>query len=121
MLLIEYVTVQNTFLNLIPIHGTSLIPNPLCNLLHVMNTIRRELLCNGKGHNMINILLVEDDLEICEILQSVFAQVTDMLNKAFEKYENLEGLIFNSDQGWQYQMQQYHKMLEDKGDYSINV
>lgn len=38
-----------------------------------------------------------------------------MLNRAFDKYDNLEGLIFHSDQGWQYQMQQYHKALEDKG------
>lgn len=44
-----------------------------------------------------------------------FKQTTDMLNKAFDKYENLDGLIFHSDQGWQYQMKFYHQSLEEKG------
>ena len=44
-----------------------------------------------------------------------FAQITDMLDKAFQKHLNLDGLIFHSDQGWQYQMQAYHKRLEEKG------
>ncbi len=44
-----------------------------------------------------------------------FKQTKDMLNKAFDKYDNLKGLKFHSDQGWQYQMQTYHKMLEEKG------
>ncbi len=34
-----------------------------------------------------------------------------MLYKVFEKYDNLEGLLFQSDQGWQYQMPAYHKIL----------
>ena len=37
-----------------------------------------------------------------------------MLNKAFDKYNNLEGLIFHTDQGWQYQMYQFIKSLKDK-------
>ena len=44
-----------------------------------------------------------------------FAQTMDMLDKAFKKYPNLEGLIFHSDQGWQYQMSAYHKRLQEKG------
>ena len=44
-----------------------------------------------------------------------YAQITDMLHKAFSQYENLEGLILHSDQGWQYQMHHYHKTLKDKG------
>ena len=44
-----------------------------------------------------------------------FNQTIDMLNKAFDKHPDLTGLIFHSDQGWQYQMSQYHKILEDKG------
>ena len=44
-----------------------------------------------------------------------FNQTIDMLNKAFDKYDNLTGLIFHSDQGWQYQMNQYHKILKGKG------
>lgn len=44
-----------------------------------------------------------------------FKQVTDMLDIAFNKYNNLEGLIFNSDQGWQYQMKQYRERLSDMG------
>ena len=44
-----------------------------------------------------------------------YEQVEDMLNKAFSKYSNLEGLIFHSDQGWQYQNQRYISSLKDKG------
>ena len=42
-------------------------------------------------------------------------QIYRMLDMAFSKYDNLEGLIFHSDQGWQYQQQSYHKILESKG------
>ena len=44
-----------------------------------------------------------------------FNQTTDMLRKAFAKYEKLEGLIFHSDQGWQYQMKFYHEELKRRG------
>ena len=44
-----------------------------------------------------------------------YMQITDMLNKAFKKYDDLSDLIFHSDQGWQYQMYQYHKSLKEKG------
>lgn len=44
-----------------------------------------------------------------------FKQTLDMLNKSFAKFENLEGLIFHSDQGWQYQMYHYQKILKEKG------
>lgn len=44
-----------------------------------------------------------------------YNQTKDMLDKAFSKYNNLEGLIFHSDQGWQYQMKRYHDALKDKG------
>lgn len=43
------------------------------------------------------------------------SQTTDMLRKAFAKYENLEGLIFHSDQGWQYQMRFYREELKRRG------
>ena len=43
------------------------------------------------------------------------AQIDDMLNKAFKKVENLEGLIFHSDQGWQYQHQSYQQRLKNNG------
>jgi transposase InsO family protein len=36
-----------------------------------------------------------------------FNQTKRMVDKAFKQYDNLEGLIFHSDQGWQYQMKQY--------------
>ena len=32
-----------------------------------------------------------------------FEQIKNMLNKAYEKFPTLNGLIFHSDQGWQYQ------------------
>ncbi len=44
-----------------------------------------------------------------------YDQITDMLNKAFEQYEDLSGLIFHSDQGWQYQMRHYQALLKEKG------
>lgn len=43
-----------------------------------------------------------------------FAQTMDMLNKAFSKRPNLKGLIFHSDQGWQYQMKKYQHRLKAK-------
>ncbi len=43
------------------------------------------------------------------------AQINDMLDKAFEKNEDLEGLILHSDQGWQYQQKQYINRLKQKG------
>jgi transposase InsO family protein len=44
-----------------------------------------------------------------------FAQTKRMIDEAFDKYPDLKGLIFHSDQGWQYQMKPYQKWLEDKG------
>jgi len=44
-----------------------------------------------------------------------FNQTLDMLNKAFDKHKDLNGLIFHSDQGWQYQMYHYKTILKDKG------
>ena len=38
-----------------------------------------------------------------------------MLSKAFEKNNDLTGLIFHSDQGWQYQNQRYISSLKDRG------
>jgi transposase InsO family protein len=45
----------------------------------------------------------------------VFKQVTDMLEKAFAKIPDNTHLILHSDQGWQYQMRQYQRMLKEKG------
>ena len=42
-------------------------------------------------------------------------QITNMLTQAYEKFPILEGLIMHSDQGWQYQMEHYHKRLKEKG------
>ena len=36
-------------------------------------------------------------------------QIYDMLNKAFSNHNNLDGLIFHSDQGWQYRHQSYQQ------------
>lgn len=40
-------------------------------------------------------------------------QVYDMLDKAFAKYDNLDGLIIHSDQGWQYQHLGYRLRLKE--------
>ncbi len=42
-------------------------------------------------------------------------QIHRMLEKAFNRFPDLSGLIFHSDQGWQYQHKLYQKMLKDKG------
>ena len=44
-----------------------------------------------------------------------YEQIANMLDSAFHRYPNIEGLIFHSDQGWQYQMNQYHKALHEHG------
>ena len=44
-----------------------------------------------------------------------FAQITDMLEKAFAKIPDDSGLILHSDQGWQYQMKDYRQRLLKKG------
>ena len=42
-------------------------------------------------------------------------QVTNMLNKAFKNFPKLDGLIFHSDQGWQYQHPYYTNTLKEHG------
>ena len=42
-------------------------------------------------------------------------QTMRMLKKAFKKHKHLEGLIFHSDQGWQYQHQAYINELKKRG------
>ena len=42
-------------------------------------------------------------------------QVKRMLDNAFDKFSNVEGLIFHSDQGWQYQHAYYRNRLKEKG------
>jgi putative transposase len=41
------------------------------------------------------------------------SMVIKMLNKAFSKHKDLDGLIMHSDQGWHYQHARYQKMLLD--------
>jgi len=43
-----------------------------------------------------------------------FNMIKDMLSEAFNKQDNLKGLILHSDQGWHYQLQQYQNILKDK-------
>lgn len=42
-------------------------------------------------------------------------QIERMLNKAFKKFPSVEGLIFHSDQGWQYQHAYYRNALQEHG------
>jgi putative transposase len=44
-----------------------------------------------------------------------FKSVMTMLDKAFKKVNIIKPLILHSDQGWQYQMQQYQYSLQKKG------
>ena len=41
--------------------------------------------------------------------------IEEMLSKAFDKVKDTKGLIFHSDQGWQYQHYGYRKSLENHG------
>ena len=42
-------------------------------------------------------------------------QVKRMLDQAFKNFPNVEGLIFHSDQGWQYQHAYYQQRLKERG------
>ena len=42
-------------------------------------------------------------------------QISRMLNRAFDKFPSVEGLIFHSDQGWQYQHAYYRNILKEHG------
>ena len=42
-------------------------------------------------------------------------QISRMLNSAFERFPNLDGLIMHSDQGWQYQHTMYREELRKHG------
>ena len=44
-----------------------------------------------------------------------FQQTMKMLNNALAKHPDVNGLIFHSDQGWQYQMKQYSNKLVEHG------
>ena len=61
--------------------------------------------------DMYNNEIVSYDLS----LSPNFAQTTQMLCRAFVSRPDVKGLIFHSDQGWQYQMKQYTKALKDRG------
>ena len=42
-------------------------------------------------------------------------QIKRMLDKAFDKFSSVNGLIFHSDQGWQYQHAHYINSLKEHG------
>ena len=42
-------------------------------------------------------------------------QISRMLEKASKKFTNLSGLIFHSDQGWQYQHNYFRQALKEHG------
>jgi transposase InsO family protein len=44
-----------------------------------------------------------------------FKQTKDMLNAAIQRTKINKGLILHSDQGWQYQMSEYQRILQDNG------
>lgn len=44
-----------------------------------------------------------------------FGLVTDMIEQAFRRIPDASNLILHSDQGWQYQMKPYQRMLKAKG------
>ena len=44
-----------------------------------------------------------------------FEQVADMFKKALENNKSVKGLIFHSDQGWQYRNKRWQQMLKQNG------
>lgn len=44
-----------------------------------------------------------------------YEQIANMLDRAFDDHPDVKGLIFHSDQGWQYRMKEYRQALKDKG------
>lgn len=62
-------------------------------------------------HELIHLGYIAYDLSLSPNLE----QIKRMLNKAFERYPHLEGLIFHSDQGWQYQHDYYQNALKEPG------
>ncbi len=48
-------------------------------------------------------------------IHPTFDQVTRMLKRAFDKFPSVEGVIFHSDQGWQYQHEYYRNELKKRG------
>lgn len=61
--------------------------------------------------DMYNDEIISYDLSLRPNLE----QIINMLNKAFNKYDSLDDLIFHSDQGWQYQHQAFIDKLKEKG------
>ena len=61
--------------------------------------------------DMFNGEIISYELSETPVLQ----QVTNMLDKAFARIKNTEGIIFHSDQGWQYQHTFYQKALKNHG------
>ncbi len=55
--------------------------------------------------------IISYDLSLCPNME----QLQRMLNKAFEKFPTTHGLIFHSDQGWQYQHAYFRNTLKDHG------
>ena len=55
--------------------------------------------------------IVSYDLSLSPNLE----QITRMLDKAFKKFPDVKGLIFHSDQGWQYQHNSFRNALSERG------
>ena len=49
------------------------------------------------------------------VLSPNLEQMKRMLDKAFDKYSSVNGLILHSDQGWQYQHAYYRNRLKEHG------
>ena len=60
-------------------------------------------------------LFNDEIVSYCLSSSQNFKQVTEMLDIAFKKIPDNSQLILHSDQGWQYQMKPYRKLLNDKG------
>ena len=59
------------------------------------------------------------DYFLQSLYQSEHEQIKDMLNKAFERFPSVQGLIMHSDQGWQYQHAFYRSELQSMELYNL--
>lgn len=60
--------------------------------------------------DMFNGEIISYNISTCPNLEQIY----DMLDKAFGKFDNLDGLILHSDQGWQYQHYSFRERLEQR-------
>ena len=92
-------------------YGVKRIHQELVNRGYHVNHKRVQRLMHEAGLMVKPNEIISYDLSMSPNLE----QIARMLNKAFEKFPSVEGLIFHSNQGWQYQHAYYRNVLKEHG------